>query len=51
MNFLQKLEKLNFRSLFLNFYLFPFEQAIHLPLFIAKNVKISEIYKGGGTIE
>ena len=48
MSFLTKLKKLNLRSIVLNFYLFPFEQAIYLPIFVAKSVKITEIYRGGG---
>ena len=50
-NLLRKFLKLNFRSVFLNFYLLPFRQAVHLPLLFARNVKISAIFRGGGTIE
>lgn len=50
-NLLHKFLKLNFRSVFLNFYLLPFRQAVHLPLLFARNVKISAIFRGGGTIE
>lgn len=46
-NLLHKLLKLNFRSVFLNFYLLPLRQAVHLPLLFARNVRISAIYRGG----
>lgn len=46
-NLLHKFLKLNLRSVFLNFYLLPFKQAVHLPLLFARNVKISTIYRGG----
>lgn len=46
-NLLHKLLKLNFRSVFLSFYLLPFKQAVRLPLLFARNVKISAIYRGG----
>lgn len=50
-NLFHKFLKLNFRSVFLNFYLLPFKQAVRLPLLFARNVKISAIYRGGGTVE
>lgn len=44
---LHKFLKFNLRSVFLNFYLLPFRQAVRLPLLFARNVKISAIYRGG----
>lgn len=43
----KKLKKINIRSLWLNFKLFPFKQAIKFPLFISSNVKIVKIWRGG----
>lgn len=44
--FLTKILKLNLRSIFLNFYLLPFKQAIYIPLLIARKVKITAVYRG-----
>lgn len=42
--------KLNLRSIFLNFYLLPFRQAVHLPLLFSRNTRILEIHRGGGQL-
>ncbi len=47
MSFIKKFGKINFRSIFLNFYLLPFSQAIHFPISVARNVKITSLYRGG----
>lgn len=44
--FLHKILKLNLRSIFYNFYLFPFKQAIKLPLLISRRTRIK--IPGGG---
>lgn len=46
-NFIHKFLKANLRSIFLNFYLLPFRQAMHLPLLFSRKVKIVHIYRGG----
>lgn len=46
-NILHKLKKMNLRSVILNFRLLPFNQAIHFPLLIERNVRITKLYKGG----
>ena len=47
MSIISKVLKINLRSIFLNFYLLPFSQAIHLPILIARNVKIDSLHRGG----
>lgn len=45
MSFFRKISKINLRSIILNFYLLPLNQAIHLPILIEKNVKI-QVHRG-----
>lgn len=47
MGFFRKLGKINIRSIILNFRLFSFKQAIYLPLIVSRNIKITEIWRGG----
>lgn len=49
--YFKKLSKLNLRSIILNFKLFSFKQAIHLPLIVSRNIKISYIYRGAIQID
>lgn len=44
---LRKLLKMNLRSIFLNFYLLSFRQAVRLPLLVSRNTKILELHRGG----
>lgn len=44
---LYKIRKINIRTIFLNFYLLPFAQAIHLPILLSRNCKIKGLCRGG----
>ena len=50
-NFLSKLKYVNFKTIFYNFKLLPFEYAIHFPIFVSKNsiiVTRNKRNRGGG---
>lgn len=51
MRFFEKIKKINIRSIFYNFYLFPFWQACKLPLLIANNTKIKSLPKDSIKLE
>ena len=44
---LNKIRKINIRSILLNFYLLPFAQAIYLPILFSRHCKITGLYRGG----